>query len=67
MRAAAVAGLILLAAAPLPGCYRRVIRDQGTGRDGEEVYEPSLPDKPGPVEGLIWGETDPPSDRPRRR
>lgn len=44
------AGLAILIALS-PGCYRHVVRAEGVGTSGVDVYEPNH--KPGPIERLI--------------
>lgn len=48
------------------GCYERVVKDSGMGRDGEQIYEPNLPDKPSVVDQVLWGVGDPPQSKRKK-
>lgn len=53
-RAAAFAAAMLIVIAP--GCYRHVVRAEGVGTSGVDVYEPNH--KPGPIEKLLEPKRD---------
>ena len=61
-------GVLLLAAAVCglqAGCYKHVIGTEGYGARADEVYEPNVDDKPGPLDSLMWG--DQPEDKKKRK